>query len=460
MKSLQGRLLAVMVGVIVLCWVVSLVALMVYLQHSRSSIWDDKLQAFATRIVRALPANKKSFNLVGPGREVRDDDRASEFDLVIQIWSQRRLLTVQSPRPRVQVNTPAAALKPDFVDGFATRVIDGERWRVYAISDSTGTMQAQVGIPHEVISAEVREAAMQALLATSVLLALVGVLLWHTMRRSLKPVAALERLVRDRTTFDLTPLPSTSLPTELQPLVQSFNRVLAQLDQAVESERRFIGDAAHELRTPLSALQAQVEIALRAPSGKDKDTALEKLLATAKRTTRLAEQLLDLARLNACGQAPHEPADLGNLVQHVASEFEVQAELQARRLSVETGGGRIACNIDEIGILLRNLVDNALRYTSPGGRIRIACGTANADAGEAVYLEVADDGPGVPQDERQAIFRRFHRASGNRVRGSGIGLSLVATIAQSHGATIETDHGLDGRGFRVRVVFAQAAPVA
>ncbi|WP_422651033.1 sensor histidine kinase [Cupriavidus sp. H18C1] len=203
-----------------------------------------------------------------------------------------------------------------------------------------------------------------------------------------------------------------------------------------------------------------MEIALRAPSGKDKDTALEKLLATAKRTTRLAEQLLDLARLNACGHAPHEPADLGNLVQHVASEFEVQAELQARRLSVETGGGRIACNIDEIGILLRNLVDNALRYTSPGGRIRIACGTANADAGEAVYLEVADDGPGVPQDERQAIFRRFHRASGNRVRGSGIGLSLVATIAQSHGATIETDHGLDGRGFRVRVVFAQAAPMA
>ena len=145
-------------------------------------------------------------------------------------------------------------------------------------------------------------------------------------------------------------------------------------------------------------------------------------------------------------------------MQHVASEFEVQAELQARRLSVETGGGRIACNIDEIGILLRNLVDNALRYTAPGGRIRIACGTAGA--GDAVYLEVADDGPGVPQAEHQAIFRRFHRASGNRVRGSGIGLSLVATIAQSHGATIETGRGLDGRGFRVRVVFAQAAPVA
>lgn len=460
MKSLQGRLLAVMVGIIVLCWVVSLAALMVYLQHSRSSIWDDKLQAFAARIVRALPANKKAFNLVGPGREVRDDDGSPEFDLVIQIWSQQKLLTVQSPRPRAQANTPAAALKPDFIDGFATRVIDGERWRVYAVSDSTGTMQAQVGIPHEVINAEVRDATMQALLANSVLLALVGVLLWHTMRRSLKPVAALERLMRDRTTFDLTPLPSTSLPTELQPLVQSFNRVLAQLDHAVESERRFIGDAAHELRTPLSALQAQVEIALRAASGKDKDTALEKVLATAKRTTRLSEQLLDLARLNACGQAPHEPADLEDLVLHVVSEFEVQAELQSRQLSVQTGGGRIACNIDEIGILLRNLVDNALRYTPPGGRIHIGCGTASQGAGGPVYLEVADDGPGVPEDERQAIFRRFHRASGNRVRGSGIGLSLVATIAQSHGATIETGSGLDGRGFRVRVAFAQAEPMS
>lgn len=331
---------------------------------------------------------------------------------------------------------------------------------MYAVSDSTGTMQAQVGIPHEVINAEVRDATMQALLANSVLLALVGVLLWHTMRRSLKPVAALERLVRDRTTFDLTPLPSTSLPTELQPLVQSFNRVLAQLDHAVESERRFIGDAAHELRTPLSALQAQVEIALRAAAGKDKDTALKKVLATAKRTTRLSEQLLDLARLNACGQAPHESADLEDLVLHVVSEFEVQAELQSRRLSVQTRAGRIACNIDEIGILLRNLVDNALRYTTPGGRIHIGCGTASHDAGGPVYLEVADDGPGVPEDERQAIFRRFHRASGNRVRGSGIGLSLVATIAQSHGATIETGPGLDGRGFRVRVAFAQAEPMS
>lgn len=459
MRSLQGRLLAVLLGIIVLCWVVSLGILTVYLQHSRSSIWDDKLQAFATRILRAIPAAKKNFRAVGPGLEVRDEAPDPDYDLAVQIWSHGSLRSAHGRGPAVSVDTPATPLQPDFSDGFATRIIDGKRWRVYAVSDSTGTVQVQAGILHEVIDDEVRDATMQGLLANSLLLALVGALLWHTVRRSLAPVAALADMMRQRTSLDLTPLPGQALPTELHPLVESFNRLLVQLGRAVEGERQFIGDAAHELRTPLSALQAQAELARRAGGVAEKDAALDKLLVVARRTTRLSEQLLDLARLNAGTHAPRQrPANLATLVEHVVQEFEIQAEQNGRVLSLDTVPCDIVCDIDEMGILLRNLLDNALRYTLPGGRVRIRCGMVDGAGQREVFVDVADDGPGVPPDEHAAIFRRFHRAPGNRARGSGIGLSLVDGIARLHRARIETGTGLDGRGFGVRVVFP-AAPV-
>ena len=145
-------------------------------------------------------------------------------------------------------------------------------------------------------------------------------------------------------------------------------------------------------------------------------------------------------------------ADLSELTVHVVREFDVFAEQQRRTLIIAATPCQIACDIDEIGILLRNLIDNALRYAPPGGRVRIACGELDASTRQS-FLEVADDGPGVPAAERELIFRRFHRIEGNGGRGSGIGLSLVAGITRLHGASIVTGDGLDGRGFCVRVVF-------
>jgi signal transduction histidine kinase len=452
-KSLQGRLLAVLVGTIVLCWVLSLAIQAAYLRHSRTSIWDDKLQAFATRVARAIPAiRKENFRAQGPFLELRDETPALADALVFQIWYQRTLLrNARAP------GAPETALQPHFVDGFDSPIVDGRRWRVYAISDNTGAVQVQVGILHQVIDDEVRTDTLNALLVNSILLALVGALMWHTVRRSLKPVATIENLMQKRGNFDLTPLPTRALPTELRPLVESFNRLLVQLDHAVDGERRFIGDAAHELRTPLAALQAHAEIALRAPSAADKDAALGKLLTVARRTARLSDQLLDLARLNAGSHTPRQAeADLEELVVHVMNEFEVQAEQHRRTLCMEIRPGRIVCNVDEIGILLRNLIDNALRYTAPGGRVKVSCGSVAGTDGSSVYLEVSDDGPGVPPAEHRDIFRRFHRASGSGARGSGIGLSLVAGIADLHRATIRTGTGLDGRGFSVRVAFPPA----
>lgn len=465
MKSLRGRMLLALFGTIVLCWAVALSMLMFYLSHSQTSMWDSKLQAIATKIMMAIP-NKT--DLIpkpdhDPHMHLQPESIPNVENLAFQVWvddNPRDANDETPPNPDAMRNivrtpgAPTSPLKPDFANGFNSVEIDGIRWRAYSISDTTGRVYVQVGNLHSVIDRELQGEAFGALLINTGLLALVGGLMYCAVRKSLVPLVAVEAALRGREKFDLTPLPAMELPTELQPLVDSFNHLLVQLDESVESERRFIGDAAHELRTPLSAVQTQAQVALRATTLEQKDAALVKLLTVAERSTRLSEQLLDLARLNAGVHASHRAlAELSELVLHVSHEFEIYAQQRHRALFLATSPCYIACDVDEIGILLRNLVDNALRYTGEDGHVRLGCGYCTVDGKEQVYLEVADDGPGVPEDQREAIFHRFYRVAGNGGRGSGIGLSLVSGIAQLHRATIQTGPGLDGKGLSIKVLF-------
>jgi signal transduction histidine kinase len=427
-KSLQCRMLIVMTCTFVVGWAAALGVVAAYTWHSQTSIWDNKLHAIATRIMLVIPADDK----------VRD-----------------RLIT-RTP------TAPTTRLQPSFEGGFSTITIDDNRWRVFSLSDTTNKVFVQTAILYSVIYNEMRRETIDALGVTTLFMMLVGALMACAVAKSLEPIKDLEAAVRRRRPFDLTPLPAVPLPTELQPLVRSFNHLLGQVSQAIEGERRFIGDAAHELRTPLSALQAHGQIALRATTLEAKDASLVKLLAVAQRSTRSSDQLLDLARLDAGAHTSHQGvADLSELVGYVAQEFDIHAQQQGTSISLAPEPCQIACNVDEIGILLRNLVDNALRYTGPGGRVRIACGDGASAGRPHVFLEVADDGPGVPASEHAHIFERFHRVPGSGGRGSGIGLSLVAGIAQLHGAVIETGTGLNGKGLSLRVLFpvAGGAPV-
>lgn len=450
MNSLRGNILRALIGTILATWALTLVALWFFLKQSETSIADNGLRTFATHILNAIPPDADDH----AAKQVPTPPTSSlpgDPKLVFQAWSDRSRLIAHTP------GAPMSALKPDFTNGFASLMVDGARWRVYSVSDGARRKHVQVGRLHSELDAELRQKAVVILSILTILVCFGGMVTFLAVRRSLRPVAELEGVLRQRGTFDLTPLSTAHLPTELQPLVDSFNRVLTQLDEAVENERRFIGDAAHELRTPLAALQAQAHVALHARTAADKDAALVKLVAVAERNTRLSEQLLDLARLNAGEHAPRrESADLGELALHVVREFEIFAHSSQRSLMLDVAPSRVDCNIDEVGILLRNLVDNALRYTPEQGRVRVRCGCVDTRSGPAAYVEVADDGPGVPLNEREAIFRRFHRVPGNGGRGSGIGLSLVAGIARLHGATLVTGTGLDGHGFSVRVQFPAA----
>ncbi|KTF33811.1 ATP-binding protein [Xanthomonas vesicatoria] len=293
-------------------------------------------------------------------------------------------------------------------------------------------------------------------------LAVLGMLVWWAVRTSLRPLRAVSLAIAQRTGLDTEPVPLERVPDEIRPLIASFNTLLARVEKAVQVERDFVADAAHELRTPLSALHAYAEVALRAPTLEAKDAALHQLLETARRSNRLAEQLLDLARLDAgISTAAYHQVEMGNLISHVLDEFSVQADARQINLQVEASPCLLRCDVDAVGILIRNLVDNAIRYGRIRGTVEVSCGYCLRADVLHPFVQVSDDGPGVPEAAHASIFERFYRVPGGQVQGSGIGLSLVAGIARLHGATIETCDGSEGRGLCVRVVFAgNSAPTA
>jgi signal transduction histidine kinase len=442
--SLRARLRRVIGATVVSCWAVGVGMVVVYTTNSENSIWDGKLQTFGTRLLLTLPAEKLNRGPYAPALELPTGMQAKADDFAFQVWRSDRKLFVKTP------SAPDIPFEPSFRDGLESRVVAGRKWRIYTISDRDNRVSVQVANLQSVIDREMEYEALVALAILTAVLLVAAALLHRALDRSLRPLVALADAIRQRRDFDLAPLAATQLPLELQPLVGAFNHLLGRLDSAVAAERRFIGDAAHELRTPLSVMQAQADVALHAPSGSEKDRALRRVQQGARRTARLAEQLLDMARLDASDVASCTArVDLAQLVTHIVEEHAFHAARLGCMLDMATAPADAIGDIDELAILLRNLVDNAIRFASSGGQVVVASGST----GDQAWLAVSDDGPGVPQHERDAIFQRFYRLPGNAGRGSGIGLSLVAAIARLHRARIVTGTGLEGRGFSVRIAF-------
>jgi len=257
----------------------------------------------------------------------------------------------------------------------------------------------------------------------------------------------------------MAPLAEGGLPEELRPLANSLNALLARLSDALNAQRRFTADAAHELRTPLAALKLQVELVARAPDDAARAAALAELEEGVDRASHLVEQLLAMARLEPEALAKNfGDCDLIGLAKDVIVP---RAALAADR-SIDLGLARESTvhargDAASLSMLLANLLDNALRYTPEGGRIDVA---VDDDAGHAV-ISVADTGPGIPAHDRERVFDRFHRGEntddGRGPTGSGLGLSIVKRIADAHGATVTLDAGSDGHGLIVRVRFPAAA---
>jgi two-component system OmpR family sensor kinase len=387
----------------------------------------------------ALLLRDQTYGFAGQGLP-RD---VPEYDFAVQVWTVDGRL--------VYASDPSADLPRRITLGFATEATRGGRFRTYSVIARDYLIQ----VAQRMSERERRAArlALRTLWPFALLMPVLALLIGWIVNRSLGPMGDLARQLRERQPSALDPLPAASLPSEIGPLVDSLNDLLSRLATALEHERAFIADAAHELRTPLTALRLQLETLTAATGLPDREHAIASLRTGVERAARLVEQLLALARQERREVHATTTVDLQIVAREIIEELLPLADRKRIELSLDAqADAQVTGDADALGTLLRNLVDNALRYTPPGGHVELRLARAG-DPHAEVALEVIDDGPGIPQSERARVMDRFYRVPGTETSGSGIGLAIVKIIAERHGARVELDSGPGGRGLRVSVWF-------
>ena len=274
---------------------------------------------------------------------------------------------------------------------------------------------------------------------------------WIGVARGLAPLEKLRGELATRSHRDLRPVAEGEAPEEVRPLVHELNELLHRLAVSMELQQQFVADAAHQLRTPLAGLQAQVEAARGEPLSPALARTVEQLHAATRRAAHLARQLLTLAAVDPSAERPYSPqrADLGELMQSQVSDWLARADARRIDLGFELGGAPIAGEPELLVEAASNLLDNALSYTPEGGVVTLRTGRRDGRS----FLEVEDDGPGIPEAERAHVFERFHRVKGTPGSGAGLGLAIVREIANRHGASVNLAAGAAGRGTRVSLAF-------
>jgi two-component system sensor histidine kinase TctE len=276
-------------------------------------------------------------------------------------------------------------------------------------------------------------------------------LVWFGVKRGLTPLEELSNEIRGRSARDLKPIDPARAPGEARPLVAALNQLFARVEEASANQQRFLANAAHQLRTPLAGLQAHSEIALAQSVPEDIRVQLEQVHRATIRTARLANQLLALARAEPGGSRADAvaPLNLRAVVEDAADEWVHRAMAKEIDLGFELADAQVAGDALLLREALGNLIHNALEYSAAGARVTVRTGVRV----RRPFLEVEDDGPGIPAAEREHVLERFYRIAGTLGTGSGLGLSIVREIAVAHRAQMEITSGEGGRGCKVGLTF-------
>ena len=365
--------------------------------------------------------------------------RRSDVTLEYQIGAPDGTVLVRSP------HAPGTALNSDL--GFSTVDHENEPWRSLILETADGAYRIQVAQSVPKRDKEALEIARKTVLPIGVIFPLLLLSIYFSVRRGLKPLDDLADDVLSRSPENLSPLANRSTPLEAQPLVSAINRLLFRLNGSLENERRFTADAAHELRTPLAAARIQTQVALYSGDPNQRNHALSQALAGIDRATRLVEQLLRLARLDPMARLPDSiRIDLGELTRQVAAGVQDSSPDASIGLNLEENAPAIDGDADLLAIALRNLLDNAVRYSSPGGVVSIDLRHQNSE----LILSLRDNGPGVSDEELPRLVERFYRGALTTIEGCGLGLTIVHRIAELHGARLELSNLPEG-GFEARL---------
>lgn len=425
MKTIRRQLLVGLLGATLVCVVGAGASLYRSLRMETNELADLQLRQLVVAPDIGLPAAEDP-----------------EEGYVLQSWDDKGM----------QVLHASHGLKPltrYVLEGFDTVKIDGHHWRLYGVERQG--RYVQVAQPLALRNKLAAEMALRAGAPLLVFALVLGIMVIVVVGRALRPLHRLAQGVEGRSPSDLSPLPTGDLSPELLPVAAALNTLMGQFDEALTSQRTFVADAAHELRSPLTALKLQLQLVERAPNDEARAAALAKLHERLDRSTHLVRQLLSLARHEAAlTAAQHKPVSLSQLLESAVGDHSTLAESRDIDLGIEAPSEvLIFGDEDGLRVLLNNLTDNALRYTQRGGRVDLQ---ADYD-GDRPFLRVRDNGPGVAAEYRARLFDRFFRPDGQQAWGAGLGLSIVRNIADHHDAEIVLADGEAGRGLSVTVLF-------
>jgi two-component system sensor histidine kinase QseC len=436
--SIRRRLLLGLLSATAVLWLAALVITYLDTRHELDELLDAHLAQSASLLLAQ----------VGPEAEDIEIEHAPQLHrysrhVAFQVWYRGRKLVLHSAGAP---NTPLSSRQ----EGFSNRTIKHRNWRVFSAWDSRNRYLVQVAEQREARDHLAGTIVSSMLMPMLIMLPLLGALIWFGISRGLRPLNTISDEVAQRKPESLEPMALHAVPDEVAPLVEDLNRLFERVRESLDKERRFTADAAHELRTPLAAIKTQAQVAQAATVDNDRQQALASVVEGCDRAARLVEQLLTLARLEPENFDAKETCDLRSITREVIAELapgavekNIELQLNAEQQASVKGDAAL------LGILVRNLADNAVRYSPAGSNVQLRVETH----AEGAVLTVCDQGPGIPEAEKARIWDRFYRVLGTDETGSGLGLSIVKQIADLHHAGIETTEGENGKGLCVTVKF-------
>lgn len=440
----RATLLAIIVPLVL---VVALISISTVLLSGRaiSVLRDDQMEqeaAFLMVLAKHEAAEGEAIGLIATV-EPADLHAMLGTRTGFRIWSGKVLMTQSAPNP-----APLAGPPPE---GFSNRDLNGKRWRIYALRHPELPITIEVSEPYALRTTMVRHIVESLIVPLLLLIFATSLIAYLQVTRAMRPMRAISRDVDRRDSNDLQPLSGHSIPIEIAPFLAAFNRLIERLRLTIDREREFADNAAHELRTPLAALKTRAQIVARELEGDAarQESAIQ-LVAATDRATAVIDHLLLLNRL-ANSSATPDRVDFSELVADVARDLAPLALDRNQGIGADIAPGIcVAGHRDALRILVRNLIDNAIRYTPAGGAIGVSL---SREEPAQCMLRVTDDGPGIPADRLEAVFDRFVRLSHNEP-GSGLGLSIARRVVEQHHGTIRLENRPRG------IVVIVALPIA
>jgi two-component system sensor histidine kinase QseC len=449
--SLQKRLLLYLLLCAPLVWGVALYFSLISARHEVNELFDTELIRLARQVHATLIPVQPGQHVEPPPAPAEGTSEAGHSeveDLAVAVWDRDGHLMLHDHEGVGLRYAPGAS-------GFVDDMIGGSRWRVYYLHSSDGQWLVAVGQGAYERDELVYGLTMSQVVPWLLVLPILLIVMTWAVRRALSPMIRLTEDLRRREAADLRPVPHEKAPSELKPLLVAMNGLFTRIEELLVRERRFTADAAHELRTPLAVLRAQWDVVRRAGSAAERTQAEEKFGAGLDRMGHLVTQMLSLSRAET-GAVPAAKAEIDwvPIVEQAMSDCLALAGRRHIDLACEwPADGKhpmpLLGDAHLLTVMLRNLLDNAVRYAPEGSAVTLRIGSE--------HLEVNNGGPALSPEQIQHLGQRFHRPVGQEQAGSGLGISIVQRIAQSHGLALVMSAGDDGTGVRAMLKFETAA---